>query len=185
MRAAASSREEILSKCKELVREKGAGALTVQAVASACSISVGCVYNYFPSKASLVLASIESIWGEILDLDAPDCPRDDFEGCVRWFFGRLGAGSARYPGFFAEHAHELRSAQAADGSDRMVAMLLSVRAWLENALEKDPRIRPRGTVDDLSYASVSEMVIRFALGAITAQDFGCDTLVAVLRRALC
>ena len=53
------SKEYILSKCKEMVIESGIQSLNMRDVASRCSVSVGTVYNYFPSKSDMIVATIE------------------------------------------------------------------------------------------------------------------------------
>lgn len=55
-------REKLLSEAKRQVLEEGYSALTIRSVASACSIGVGTVYNYFPSKDMLVASFMLEEW---------------------------------------------------------------------------------------------------------------------------
>ena len=59
------SKEDILQVCRDLIREKGWEAVNIRAVAGACDISVGSVYNYFRSKSDLIAAAVESVWCDI------------------------------------------------------------------------------------------------------------------------
>lgn len=59
-----TSREEIL-EVSGAVRRQGWEAVNVRAVASACGVAVGTLYNYFPSRDALVAASVESVWKDI------------------------------------------------------------------------------------------------------------------------
>ena len=65
MNAVATSKEEILKTSRELIRQQGWSAINIRAVATACGVSVGCIYNYFDSKTALVSATVESVWYEI------------------------------------------------------------------------------------------------------------------------
>ena len=52
-----TSKDEILHRSRELIRERGLSAISIRSVAAACGVSVGSVYNYFDSKAELVSAA--------------------------------------------------------------------------------------------------------------------------------
>ena len=65
MNPMATSKEEILKTSRVLIQQNGWGAVNIRAVAAACGVSVGCIYNYFGSKTELVSAAVESIWSDI------------------------------------------------------------------------------------------------------------------------
>lgn len=65
-----TSKEAILAVAKEVVLSSGLQNLNIRDIADKCSVSVGSIYNYFPAKGDLILSTIESIWREILVLDA-------------------------------------------------------------------------------------------------------------------
>ena len=66
---AVTSREEILAVCREIVAEEGLSSVNMRLVASRCNIALGSVYNYFPSKSELLLATIESVWMDIFHMN--------------------------------------------------------------------------------------------------------------------
>ena len=61
----ATSKADILKTSRELIQQNGWAAVNIRAVAAACGVSVGCIYNYFGSKTELVSAAVESIWNDI------------------------------------------------------------------------------------------------------------------------
>ena len=65
MNPMATSKEEILKTSRVLIQQNGWEAVNIRAVAAACGVSVGCIYNYFGSKTELVSAAVESIWSDI------------------------------------------------------------------------------------------------------------------------
>ena len=65
MNRVVTSKEEILQASRELLKEQGWTAINIRAVAAACHVSVGSIYNYFGSKADLVSNTVESVWHEI------------------------------------------------------------------------------------------------------------------------
>ena len=54
----ATSKEEILKTSRVLIQQNGWEAVNIRAVAAACGVSVGCIYNYFGSKTELVSAAL-------------------------------------------------------------------------------------------------------------------------------
>ena len=65
MNPMATSKADILKISRELIQQNGWAAVNIRAVAAACGVSVGCIYNYFGSKTELVSAAVESIWNDI------------------------------------------------------------------------------------------------------------------------
>lgn len=58
----ANLRESILTQARTLLLEQGWSALTIRAVAAKCSVAVGTVYNYYPSKDALVAGILLEDW---------------------------------------------------------------------------------------------------------------------------
>ena len=52
----------------KIVMKEGLFAIIMRTVANECKVAVGSIYNYFPSKADLVSATIEVIWEDILHM---------------------------------------------------------------------------------------------------------------------
>ena len=91
----ATSKEEILKTSRVLIQQNGWEAVNIRAVAAACGVSVGCIYNYFGSKTDLVSAAVESIWSDIFR--HPDDPAvfEDTLSCIRWMYAWLCAAGYR------------------------------------------------------------------------------------------
>ena len=119
MNPMATSKEEILKTSRVLIQQNGWKAVNIRAVAAACGVSVGCIYNYFGSKTELVSAAVESIWSDIFR--HPDDPAvfEDTLSCIRWMYRQLEYGSAQYPGFFTHHALGFVRQDTADGKQQM------------------------------------------------------------------
>ncbi|MDU4889819.1 MAG: TetR/AcrR family transcriptional regulator [Clostridium sp.] len=60
-----TSKEAILKSAKDIAYRDGIYKINIRAVASECGISIGSIYNYFPTKDDLVVAVIEDFWKNI------------------------------------------------------------------------------------------------------------------------
>lgn len=100
----ATSKEDILAASRELIKENGWTAVSIRAVASRCSVSVGTIYNYYESKSDLLGDTIESIWREIFFNPEDEQAFKDVAACISWIYKRLEYGNEQFPGFFSLHS---------------------------------------------------------------------------------
>jgi AcrR family transcriptional regulator len=72
-------KEAILYHAKAIVVNEGFDQLTIRKVAKNADISIGTVYNYFPTKRDLTLQLMEDYWGSYLSvIDEIDKQLPDF-----------------------------------------------------------------------------------------------------------
>lgn len=122
MNPMATSKADILKTSRELIQQNGWAAVNIRAVAAACGVSVGCIYNYFGSKTELVSAAVESIWNDIFHH-----PEDEavFQDTLSWHPVDVPADGIRLPavsrlfhppcaGFCAAGHCQRQAADAAD-----------------------------------------------------------------------
>ena len=102
----ATSKEEILKTSRVLIQQNGWEAVNIRAVAAACGVSVGCIYNYFGSKTELVSAAVESIWSDIFR--HPDDPAvfEDTLSCIRWMYRQTRDKKIRPDAFTEEFTRQ-------------------------------------------------------------------------------
>ncbi len=60
------SKQHILETAYDLFRAEETSSLSIRGVAAACGVSVGSIYNYFPTKSALVAEIVEMFWRESL-----------------------------------------------------------------------------------------------------------------------
>ena len=88
-----TSEEAILSACREFVAESGLQSINIRDVAKKCGVSIGSIYNYFPTKSDLIVATIESIWKEIMNGLVVRRNQSDFRQCIEGLYRDIRNGS--------------------------------------------------------------------------------------------
>lgn len=79
-------REDILSNARTILFSEGYNAFTMRAVAAACHVAVGTVYNYFDSKVMVVAEVILEDWkAALLRMDVSVPGEAPLEGLKRIF----------------------------------------------------------------------------------------------------
>lgn len=61
-----TSRQELIDAAMEIARTEGVHKVNIRSIAKKCSISVGVLYNYFPTKTDLIFAVVEGFWTFVL-----------------------------------------------------------------------------------------------------------------------
>ena len=115
MNPMATSKADILKISRDLIQQNGWAAVNIRAVAAACGVSVGCIYNYFGSKTELVSAAVESIWNDIFHRPEDEAVFQDTLSCIRWMSRQKEYGSQQIPGIFTHHAQGLELQDTDDG----------------------------------------------------------------------
>nr|WP_325302811.1 TetR/AcrR family transcriptional regulator [uncultured Dysosmobacter sp.] len=181
--AVVTSREQILGTCRELIRRQGWPAVQIRAVAAACGVSVGSIYNYFGSKAELVAAAVESVWQDIFCCAEREAP-GDILSCLTWLYGRMEYGGRTYPGFFSLHAVSFLEEDRADGKRRMERAWGQLQIELESALRRDPWVRPDAFDQAFTPEQFAGTLFSLMLSALVREDYDPAPVLELSRRLL-
>ena len=164
----ATSKEEILKTSRVLIQQNGWEAVNIRAVAAACGVSVGCIYNYFGSKTELVSAAVENIWSDIFR--HPDDPAvfEDTLSCIRWMYHALG---------FVRQ-------DTADGKQQMRQTWQHILDALTMVLTRDKKIRPDAFTEEFSRQKFAGILFSLMLSAVVQQDFDPTAVLEIIRRTI-
>lgn len=168
----------------QLAAEKGFLALGIRDVAKLGGVSVGCIYNYFPSKASLLAATVERIWESIFHEEEKPRQPEGFLNNVRWMFERLRSGSSQFPDFFAAHTASFGSGEAGEGRQIMTRYFEHIKRGLLRALLNDPDLRKDAFNAEFTAEAFVGFVFDSLLALFIRQVSDCDFLLAMIRRAV-
>lgn len=95
----------LLAEAQQQIEEAGYGAMTIRSVAKACGIGIGTMYNYFPSKETLVATYLLEDWKQcITAIEAVSTYSPDSKPVCLCIYDHLNAFSDRHKKIFRDSA---------------------------------------------------------------------------------
>ncbi len=180
----ATSQEEILQASRNLIRQRGWEAVSIRAVAEACGVSVGTIYNYFRSKDELIGASVESVWRDIFHHTPDTDAFVDVPACIQWLYRRMEYGAGQYPHFFSIHSLRFAQGSKSQGRERMLKTWQHIRASLCAVIRRDPRVRADAFNEAFSPEAFANVLFSLMLSAMLRQDYDPSAVLEIARRVL-
>ena len=179
-----TSKEEILKTSRKLIQQQGWPAINIRSVAAACGVSVGSIYNYFDSKASLVGATVESVWCEIFHRPEDGTVFQDTQACITWIYARMEYGCKQYPGFFTLHSLGFMREEKSDGKRRMQQTWQHILEGLCSVLKRDTKVRPDAFTEQFTAEEFAGVLFSLMLSALLRQDYDPSAVLEIVRRTL-
>lgn len=184
MNTVVTSKEDILKISRKLIQRQGWSAINIRSVAAACGVSVGSIYNYFDSKATLVNATVESVWCEIFHRPEDGAVFQDTQACIVWMYERIEQGCKQYPGFFTLHSLGFMREDKDDGKQKMQQTWQHIRDKLNSVLKRDARIRADAFTEQFTAERFADVLFSLLLSALQRQDYDPTALLEIIRRTL-
>jgi AcrR family transcriptional regulator len=184
MNNAITSRESILSVCKDIVIESGMSALNVRNIAKRSGVALGTVYNYFPSKEDLIIATVESIWTEIMSHDTGENLQLNFLSYVNNLFNNVKKGYKKYPLFLIIHSMTMMDMDKNKGREVMNRFFENIENRLLESLNQDQSVKSGIFNESFSKQDYVKFVFSNILTLIINRTTTCDFLLAVIRRTI-
>ncbi len=184
MNKTVTSKEAILSAGKEIIMKHGYNALNMREVAKHCGVAVGSVYNYFDSKGDLVIATVESIWIEVIDNCASFKNQKKFEQSVVVLFNSIKMCSDKYSSFFSMHSMGVANVDKDKGRKVMNKYFTVIKENLLDILNNDTDIKDNVFTNTFTKNEFIDFVFANIISNLTKQSDNCDFLVEIIRRII-
>lgn len=184
MNPVVTSKEAILQVCRKITAERGLTALSMRTVAAELGIGLGTLYNYFPDKDALLLATVESVWTDIVHGGQPCVPSLPFPEAVAQLFRCILDGAARYPHFLTTHALAIAKSKKTEAKGAMEQCFTHMKAGLLEALRSDPMVDKAAFSGDPTDADFVDFVLEHLLLLLSRDTPDSAPLLALIRRVI-
>ncbi|MEG1475746.1 MAG: TetR/AcrR family transcriptional regulator [Longicatena sp.] len=182
MNTVVTSKDAILSAARSIVSENGLSALHMRSVAQRCNIALGSLYNYFPSKNDLTMATIESVWQDIFHKEMTCEANTSFLAYVSQIFESVQQGMQTYPNFFSAHSISFASSEKKQAHQMMDRYFQHMKEGLLSILEHE-NIRKDVFGDTFTKQDFVEFIITSLL-TLLIQHSSCHTLLEIIKRTI-
>ncbi len=140
MNRQSTTEEDILKISKTYIVQHGFSSFNIRAITKECGISVGTIYNYFPSKNALLIATVASIWEEIFQPLSDLANFDHFVDVVKCMYRTIENGNSKYSDFFSLHNLHFASDEKKEGIEMMNQYFSKLKKNLLFVLQKDVQV---------------------------------------------
>ncbi len=179
-----TSEDAILSVCRNIVAESGLQSINIRDVAKKCGVSIGSIYNYFPTKSDLIVATSESIWKEIMNGLAFGENQNDFRQCIKRLYLDIRNGSDQFKDFFSSHSIDVMRSDRSKGRIGMEQYLRQMKLMLENILAADTSVRANAFHDHFSRKDFINFVLSNLVSQLVKREDSCEFLLEIITRSI-
>lgn len=183
MNKVVTSKEAILCAGKDIVTKFGIQGLNIRDVAKQCGVSVGSIYNYFPTKSDLTIATIESVWREIMQ-NLTFSSNDDFLESVNSMFADIQKGSEKFPSFFSSHSMSIMTQDKVKGKESMDRYFRQIKKTFISILNDDKRIRNDAFTENFTKDMFWDFVISNIITLLINKADSCEVLLEIIKRSI-
>ncbi|MGL4344090.1 MAG: TetR/AcrR family transcriptional regulator [Cellulosilyticaceae bacterium] len=179
-----TSQEAILSVAQEIVAQSGLKGLNIRDVAQKCGVSVGSIYNYFPTKSDLTIATIEAIWKDIMHGYKVYEDQHNFVDNIERLFVTIQSGSKKYPSFFSVHPMSVVGVDRDKGRESMDQYFIYMKRGLLATLNADEGIKKDTFSETFRQEDFIDFVFSSLMALLMKQDDSCVFLLEVIRKII-
>ncbi len=176
--------DKILNTSKDIAIKDGINTINMRLVAKNCNIALGSIYNYFPSKSDLLIATIQSIWKDIFNLKDDYLKFEKFTDSISYIFETININLKKYPDFFTLHSISFDNSNKHKGKKSMEIFLTNFKNSLVKILENDKNIRPNVFNKDLTPNIFVDCVFNILLSLIFEKKPNCNSLIKLIENSI-
>lgn len=185
MNKVVTTREELLHTAQEIVFQEGMDKLSIRALAKKHDISVGAVYNYFPSKSELVLAIIEDFWKQIFHQDICEMSKQlSFSNFYEMVYQRLVNHSEAFFSVLLGQLNILKDHDKEKGKQMEQKYMVHIQHGFLYALQQDENIDESIWSEVFTKENFVSFLLEMMINDLTHQRLDCHFTKEVLERLL-
>ncbi|MGI6752665.1 MAG: TetR/AcrR family transcriptional regulator [Anaerovoracaceae bacterium] len=178
------SHESILNASKEVVLALGLPGLNIRDIAKRCNVSIGSIYNHFPTKSDLIIETIESLWKDIMHSFDSHKDNLNFIDNVHSLYHSILNGFGESPSFFMAHTMIVATLDKEKGRESMNKCLSQIKQKLLETLNADDEIKKDTFTSTFTMEDFIEFVFSNLITLLMKQSKSCDYLIEIIRRVI-
>ncbi|SHK31945.1 transcriptional regulator, TetR family [Hathewaya proteolytica DSM 3090] len=179
------SNEKIIEVSIDMLKGSEVPDLNMRHVAKKCNISVGTIYNYFPTKSELMIAVIQEVWSRVFhgDMLKPEV-NEPFTQYISSMYKRAFVSQKEYRNFFVMHRNIMDSHSKNHGRIVMEKYIGHIKQALTEKLRSDENISKEIWTKEFSHEKLVDFIFENMVSMLSKGQDNCEFLIMVLNKIL-
>ncbi|XMB86821.1 TetR/AcrR family transcriptional regulator [Mycoplasmatota bacterium WC44] len=180
-----SPRINILSSAKEIALEQGINKINIRSVAQKTGVSIGTVYNYYATKADLVVAVIEGFWTEAFEkIDFKKSKDKDFYEKLQDIYDSLDLYLQNFKENWLDQISLLSSQEKKLGRKKQTEYFARVCTIIISLMDRDENINSNIWENGVSKEQTAEFIFDNLLIMLKKDDSDFDFFIRILKKVM-
>ena len=180
-----TSREALLLTAKTIVIEQGADSLNMRNLAKQSGVATGSVYNYFSSKAEVLIALVEDFWRTIYFPKFQQITeKETFLETVQFIYETLGTHLVEFRQIYLGTLSLLSAEEKQKGRSVEQEYMKHIKQHLLQLLNKDPAINPQVWNEVFTKERFLDFLFTNIITMLTKGISDCSFLLELLQKIL-
>ncbi|MBU5292461.1 TetR/AcrR family transcriptional regulator [Anaerosalibacter bizertensis] len=176
-------KEIILSEAKDIAINQGISKVNIRSVAKNSGIATGTVYNYFPSKAALLIVIIEDFWqGAFAEIDWQGLEDNDFYENLEQIYNILHSYLNKFKENWIEQLYLLKRDEKLLGKQKEIEYFGKIQNMIIRLMNMDDKLRNYQWTDTISKEKTAEFIFENMLNMLKKEEQDIEFFIEVLKK---
>lgn len=184
MNKSATSKEALLEIARDIAYHEGISKVSIRRLANESGVAIGTVYNYYPSKADLVVAVMEDFWKNVFHGSHFNTDSRDYLGSIEEIYKRLSVNLAVFHKEFLEDLPGMKKAEKEKSHMVEQRYIEHMKAGVLSIINRDDRISPSVWSEDFTQEDLVAFTFSNMVMLLMEKKTDCRYLCKVLERVL-
>lgn len=175
----------ILSEAKDIAIKQGIAKINIRTVAKNSGISIGTIYNYFPSKGDLVAAVIEDFWDQAFqNIDWQSFAYSGFYDNLEKLYSILYVYLNKFKENWLEQLAFLNTQEKLLGKKRQNQYFDKIRDKIICLMDMDECLKKCEWTESVSKAKIAEFIFDYMLVMLRKGERDISFFIIIVKRIM-
>lgn len=180
-----NQKEIILSSAKQIALKQGITKINIRSIAQKSGISVGTVYNCYPTKADLLVAVIEDFWSEAFEkINFKTLDGKNFYEKIQEVYKNLYAYLHNFKENWLEQISLLNAQEKKLGRKKEEEYFAKIHAMIISFMDMDENISSKEWKACISKERTAEFIFDNMLLMLKKDESDFEFFIAILKKLI-
>lgn len=178
-------KENLLSSAKEIALMQGISKINIRSVAQKSGVSIGTVYNYYPTKADLIVTVIEDFWAEAFkNIDMKMSREKSFYENIEHIYNSLLEHLHKFKTNWLNQISLLDIEEKKLGRKKEGEYFTRVHAMIISLMEMDNTISAKVWDDEITKEKTAAFIFDNMISILKKEQGDFNFFIAVLKKIM-